>query len=641
MLPRNTLNRRLLAVLTAFGLLFTFSAGLYAPRVTIAGAPVGRTTSPGQATRASAVDPGDWPTYGHDNSRTNFNPAENTIGSANASLLVQRWQYNVGTNGTPTSGAPSVYNGVVYVPSSAASPANNLFALDAVNGSQVWAMAAGYRSSCFNVGIGSTPAISATTLVIGADSSDSNPSYYGRDTATGGQVWRNPMGVGASGFPWASPLISGNTAYVGMASRCDNPSVRGEVRALNLTTGVQTANHYFVPAGTAGGGVWNSPALSPDGSILAVATGEDYSCGSNCQETRAMAALDPNTLQVLGYRQEGPPNVDSDFGTTPVIFSDNLGRTLVGANHKNGVFYAYVLNNISAGAIWSRSTGTSVGMMPAYDPTFGSGGTLFIYGSSSRLYAVDPATGADRWPSVVTGPSHGNMAIANRLIFLNTGTNGLQIRGETTGSLIWTLTPPNAGAANSGVAVSHGFIYWLSGSYLNAWALPVTTPTVPANTSTPTTAATATLTQVPVSTSTRTPSATPSRTPTIAPSIIPTEFTSTPTPSNTAGLTVTVVPSSTATGTGTAGPTQTTPPSSTTAPTSTLVATSTSVPTATSCPIQFSDVDPTNTFYASIRCLACRGIVSGYSDGTFRPNVQVTRGQLAKIVSNSAGFNDA
>jgi hypothetical protein len=45
-----------------------------------------------------------------------------------------------------------------------------------------------------------------------------------------------------------------------------------------------------------------------------------------------------------------------------------------------------------------------------------------------------------------------------------------------------------------------------------------------------------------------------------------------------------------------------------------------------------------NTFYANIRCLACRGIVSGYPDGTFRPSNSVSRGQIAKIVSNAAGL---
>jgi hypothetical protein len=47
-----------------------------------------------------------------------------------------------------------------------------------------------------------------------------------------------------------------------------------------------------------------------------------------------------------------------------------------------------------------------------------------------------------------------------------------------------------------------------------------------------------------------------------------------------------------------------------------------------------------STFYEFIRCLACRGIINGYPDGTFKPNNNVTRGQLSKIVSNSAGFSD-
>jgi hypothetical protein len=41
-----------------------------------------------------------------------------------------------------------------------------------------------------------------------------------------------------------------------------------------------------------------------------------------------------------------------------------------------------------------------------------------------------------------------------------------------------------------------------------------------------------------------------------------------------------------------------------------------------------------------IHCIYCLGIVDGYSDGTFHPNANVTRGQLSKIVSNSAGFSD-
>ncbi|HET9495368.1 MAG TPA: S8 family serine peptidase [Chloroflexia bacterium] len=90
--------------------------------------------------------------------------------------------------------------------------------------------------------------------------------------------------------------------------------------------------------------------------------------------------------------------------------------------------------------------------------------------------------------------------------------------------------------------------------------------------------------------------------------------------------------------------------------TPTVMATATSpvVPTATptACTLTFADVPPTNTFYPFVRCLACQGIISGYpcggagepcntnDDPYFRPNAYVTRGQLAKIVSESAGFDE-
>ena len=61
---------------------------------------------------------------------------------------------------------------------------------------------------------------------------------------------------------------------------------------------------------------------------------------------------------------------------------------------------------------------------------------------------------------------------------------------------------------------------------------------------------------------------------------------------------------------------------------------------STPCAVTFADVPPTHPFYAYVRCLTCRGIVSGYADGTFRPYADVTRGQLAKILAGAAQFAD-
>ncbi len=63
--------------------------------------------------------------------------------------------------------------------------------------------------------------------------------------------------------------------------------------------------------------------------------------------------------------------------------------------------------------------------------------------------------------------------------------------------------------------------------------------------------------------------------------------------------------------------------------------------TPVNCPLPFTDVDQFNPFYQYIQCLYCRGIISGYSDNTFRWTADVTRGQVAKIIANAAGLDNA
>jgi hypothetical protein len=50
---------------------------------------------------------------------------------------------------------------------------------------------------------------------------------------------------------------------------------------------------------------------------------------------------------------------------------------------------------------------------------------------------------------------------------------------------------------------------------------------------------------------------------------------------------------------------------------------------------QFGDVPSTNPFFAYINILKTEGIISGYSDGTYRPNAYVTRGETAKFIHNA------
>lgn len=140
------------------------------------------------------------------------------------------------------------------------------------------------------------------------------------------------------------------------------------------------------------------------------------------------------------------------------------------------------------------------------------------------------------------------------------------------------------------------------------------TPSTPASTSTPVATSTSTLPPA-TQTSTSTSTATATRTSTAA-------ITGTPVSTATTGATNTPVNAT-----------------NTPEPTSTQQA-PTATPTLAACVISYNDVEVGSTFYTYVQCLSCRGIVNGYPDGTFRPGNPITRGQLAKIVSNAANYND-
>ncbi|MGN7479173.1 S-layer homology domain-containing protein [Solibacillus silvestris] len=55
---------------------------------------------------------------------------------------------------------------------------------------------------------------------------------------------------------------------------------------------------------------------------------------------------------------------------------------------------------------------------------------------------------------------------------------------------------------------------------------------------------------------------------------------------------------------------------------------------AASASTTFKDITSANSHYEAIQLLVERGVISGYEDGTFRPNAALTRGQAAKILAS-------
>ncbi len=65
----------------------------------------------------------------------------------------------------------------------------------------------------------------------------------------------------------------------------------------------------------------------------------------------------------------------------------------------------------------------------------------------------------------------------------------------------------------------------------------------------------------------------------------------------------------------------------------------TPTPTSTPCSITFTDVYSGDYFYEAVRYLYCIGAISGYADNTFRPYNNTTRAQLCKIIVLSEGWD--
>ena len=162
-----------------------------------------------------------------------------------------------------------------------------------------------------------------------------------------------------------------------------------------------------------------------------------------------------------------------------MVFHDAYGRTLVAAGHKDNHFYAYDLAHLDQGPVWSRPYGPAIGMLPAYDPLAGVGGTFLFVDGNGTLYGVDSATGKDRWTPLLIGDAHGNMALTNGLLFANVSKVGLLVIDTRTGQKVGLLVPDHVGSALSGPAIAQGFVYWQSGGYLNAWSLPAATTPIP------------------------------------------------------------------------------------------------------------------------------------------------------------------
>jgi outer membrane protein assembly factor BamB len=403
----------------------------------------------------------DFPAYMHDAAHSAFSPAASSIAPTTALNLAWTFHENkVDKQLAPKFvSTPIVLSHVVYEGSNS----GEFYAINLATGTVIWQEFLGFEAKvkCRAQGFYATAAsgIDPTSgaLTIYAASGDGN--VYALRASDGTILWKSPVNVPDPGtndrFNFSSPEVANGKIYIGMASECDNThsplSIRGGLVALDQATGNLIATYYSVPQGEVGGDVWSSPAIAPDGSVI-VGTGPGLN-GATGGDTQSIVRLDPNTLARLDGWQLVTKSTDSDFGASPTAFTatlDGVVTQMVGDCNKNGYYYAWKLDALSAGPVWSvkvadhnNSTGNCLA------GAIWDGANLYVGGPRATIAGVsyrgsfrklDPSTGAAIWATglpeaiVTSSTLDGASAIAATSFDTTSSTNTAYLINAKTGS---------------------------------------------------------------------------------------------------------------------------------------------------------------------------------------------------------------
>jgi polyvinyl alcohol dehydrogenase (cytochrome) len=410
-------------------------------------APVGRLAPKPESNRcaapiAPASDAGaGWNGWGHDLANTRFQ-GEPGLTAGEVPHLKLKWAF--GYRATYIYGQPTLVGGRVYVTSSS----GRVYSLDAKSGCTYWTFDA---VAPVRTAVSIARVHGALRVVFGDDSS----AVYMLDADHGRLVWKRRLDPHPAAHITGAPVFNGERLYVPVSSleelSATSPAYecckfRGSVAALDLANGHLMWRTYTIAqrprpyrrtaAGTqlygpAGGSVWSAPTLDPDHDLLYVGTGNSYT-DVPTEHTDSILALRMSTgalvwgnqlrtkdNYIVGCdapgtagqgncpRELGP---DVDFGTSPIL------RTLANGER-----------------------------------------VLLTGEKSGRVYALDPASGQERWHaqlgvgSSLGGIEWGSAADTDRLYApvsdaaaVRGRPGGLVALRLTDGQPLWRAPPPPA-----------------------------------------------------------------------------------------------------------------------------------------------------------------------------------------------------
>jgi outer membrane protein assembly factor BamB len=361
-------------------------------------------------------------------------------------------------------------------------------ALNADTGSVVWqrtlATAAYYCGGPETYGVDRSAVLDRASNRVYVD--DGANLVHALDLATGKEISGWPVstgGVPGLDSPHGALNLVRNQLYATTASSCDISPWHGRVAEIETHAATLSHTFYTVPH-SSGGGVWGQGGASVDpldGNVFIAVGNADTQLGNaqNAGYGEHVVELGPSLsfiaanypgvppYDLLPGSQPQGPDVDLDFGATPILFSA-AGSACAAAMNKSGLLVLYDRSNVAGGytqyVLMNPPTDDAdfVGL-PAYaggllyvplPDDFSSGALSYHHGLAAlRLLShcrVDPTP---VWnavfgllPSQVqSDAAHSPPTIANGVVFEADGPDRTVYAFDAVnGALLWT----SAGATN-------------------------------------------------------------------------------------------------------------------------------------------------------------------------------------------------
>ncbi|HEY3962120.1 MAG TPA: PQQ-binding-like beta-propeller repeat protein, partial [Gaiellaceae bacterium] len=292
-------------------------------------------------------------------------------------------------------------------------------ALNANTGALIWKrqLPTYDTPDCGTYGVSSTGVIDRARGVLYVADADGKVYAFELSTGANAPGWpvRLPLDP-TTGYVWGGLTLVGATLYVPVASYCDEPSPltglfpTGGLTAVDVDSA--TVGPSFAVSGpnhpNTLGGIWGYGGTSVDpltGDLWTASGNSEPLGGAN--ETKGFAEavieLDPMLNVVAWNRPSGIPSeaLDTDFGSTPLLFQPNGCPPLAAAHNKNGELYVWRRDALEAGPIWSVKTGPDDLAAPFLGEPSWSDDLQSLVVANARVYDDAAPSGVSHYAAVV------------------------------------------------------------------------------------------------------------------------------------------------------------------------------------------------------------------------------------------------